>query len=491
MKKISRRGFVQRSLAVAAGAPWIGRSALAGVGAGLELIGKVRPRPSSAIAASPLGVGFETLDRKMFDPERTYPHLARLGAKWARLQTGWCRCEPLKGQYDFGWLDAVVDRLRTLGIQPWFNLGYGNRLYTPETPDEFAVGWIPLGSEEARQGWLRFTRALAEHFRDRVKHWEIWNEPNHRNFWKPNEANPEQYVQFVRMTAPVIRRAVPGAVILGPTVWGPAYFKRCFELGLGELVDKVSYHWYRATPEDKYEASIAECRHVLAQHNLKQPLWQGESGCPSKPGSTGALGKYNWSEDLQARWVLRRTMNDLRLRIEMTSYFHTVDILYPDRKEAGMVRLGGMNYKGLLRAEDYTPKPSYFAYQCLCALFDAQSQRADLPFDVAHLPAESPLDQGALLKASFVRNRRSLHVYWLPLNLLKELPRQIADLTIPAASAGGLDSPVLVDPLQAAVYRLTRAERVQRAWRIPGVPVADYPLIVTDRAALELTTDGL
>lgn len=67
---------------------------------------------------------------------------------------------------------------------------------------------------------------------------------------------PEQYVQFVRMTAPVIRRAVPGAVILGPTVWGPAYFKRCFELGLGELADKVSYHWYRATPEDKYEASI-------------------------------------------------------------------------------------------------------------------------------------------------------------------------------------------------------------------------------------------
>jgi hypothetical protein len=59
-------------------------SARAGVPAGLELLGKVRPQPSLAIAASPLGVGFETLDRKMFDPERTYPHLAQLGIKWDR-----------------------------------------------------------------------------------------------------------------------------------------------------------------------------------------------------------------------------------------------------------------------------------------------------------------------------------------------------------------------------------------------------------------------
>lgn len=492
MNTISRRTFVQGSLAAATSMAWMAESAdtdaVAGAATaapvGLESIGRVRPRPSSAIAASPLGVGFETLDRKMFDPERTYQYLAQLGVKWARMQTGWCRCEPAKGHYDFAWLDAAVDRLRGLGIQPWFNLGYGNRLYTPEAPDEFAVGWIPIGGEEATQGWLRFTRALAEHFRGRVRHWEIWNEPNHRNFWKPNDADPEQYVKFVRMTAPVIRRAVPGAVIVGPTVWGPAYFQRCFELGLGELVDKVSYHWYRATPEDKYEESIAECRDVLARHNVKKPLWQGESGCPSRPGSTGALGKYDWSEDLQARWVVRRTMNDLRLRIEMTSYFHAVDILYPERKEAGMVRLGGMNYKGLLRAEDYTPKPSYFAYQCLCALFDAQSQHAELSFDLTDLPPNSPLGQASLLKASFVRNGRPLHVYWLPCNLLKDLPRQAANLAIPAASAKGLESPVLVDPLQAAFYRLPRVERVQGAWKITGVPVADYPLIVTDQAAV-------
>ncbi|HPA18446.1 MAG TPA: beta-glucosidase [Verrucomicrobiae bacterium] len=486
MTTISRRSFVRGSLAVG-GAGWLSRlAAQEQVPDGWEVIGKLRPRSASAIAASPLGVGFETLDRQMFDPERVYPHLGRLGAKWARMQTGWGRCEQVKGQYDFAWLDAAVDRLLGLGIQPWFNLGYGNWLYTPEAPDSFAVGWIPLGTEGAQQGWLRFVRALGEHFRDRVKHWEIWNEPNHPNFWKPNEASPAEYVRFVRLTAPVIRHAVPGAVILGPTVWGPAYFRSCFDLGLGDLVDKVSYHWYRPTPEDKYEASIAECRAVLAEHKLKKALWQGESGCPSKPGSTGALGKYDWTEDLQARWVLRRTMSDLRLRIEMTSYFHSVDVLYPDRKDAGMVHLGGMNYKGLLRGEDYTPKPSYFAYQCLCALFDAQSEAADLSFDVSGPGADSTWNQTALMKGSFIRNGSPLHVYWLPLNLMKAMPRLTSNISVPAPSAVGIESPVLVDPLNATVHRPTRAERARGGWALPSAPLADYPLIIADRSAVEL-----
>lgn len=88
----------------------------------LPVLGKVAPRSSISIAASPLSIGFETLDRKMFDPERTYAHVARLGVKWARVHTGWCRTERKRGAYDFAWLDQVVDALRRIGVQlstPW------------------------------------------------------------------------------------------------------------------------------------------------------------------------------------------------------------------------------------------------------------------------------------------------------------------------------------------------------------------------------------
>ena len=124
-----------------------------------------------------------------------------------------------------------------------------------------------------------------------------------------------------------------------------------------------------ATPEDKYEAGVVGCREVLAQHNLKLPLWQGESGCPSQTAGAGALAKYPWTEARQARWVVRRTLNDLRLQVDMTSYFHAVDMLYPNDDGTPDGRL---NSKGLIRRSNYTPKPAYFAYQCLCALFDAR-----------------------------------------------------------------------------------------------------------------------
>ena len=45
---------------------------------------RLRPRHARDIAASRLGVGFEVLDRKLFDPTRCYDALGELGVKWAR-----------------------------------------------------------------------------------------------------------------------------------------------------------------------------------------------------------------------------------------------------------------------------------------------------------------------------------------------------------------------------------------------------------------------
>ena len=130
----------------------------------LESVGKLRTLKSSKIQSSPLSVGFEVLDRKRFDPTKTYDHLGNLGVKWARCQTGWNRCEQTKGEFTFEWLDEIVNSLLKVGVQPWFNLGYGNKLYTPKKPDDTSVGWAPVFEEEPRQAWLRFVGKLADHF---------------------------------------------------------------------------------------------------------------------------------------------------------------------------------------------------------------------------------------------------------------------------------------------------------------------------------------
>ena len=87
----------------------------------LKKIGKVRAFSANEVDFSRVGIGFEKLDRAVFDPEKAYDKIAALGVKWARIQSGWQRTETEKGVYHFEWLDDIVDNLRRRGLVPWMN----------------------------------------------------------------------------------------------------------------------------------------------------------------------------------------------------------------------------------------------------------------------------------------------------------------------------------------------------------------------------------
>ncbi len=479
MSNLTRRSFLS-TLAISPLVPGLARTAAGDAASplGLPVIGRIEPRPAKSIAASPLSVGFETLDRRMFDPDRAYDAVGRLGVKWARVQTGWCRCETEPGRYDFAWLDSVVDNLLKRGVQPWFNLGYGNRLYSPEAPDVSAVGFSPLGDAKREAAWVKFVEAMAGHFAGRVKHWEIWNEPNITVFWKPHKPDARQYVRLVAMTAPAIRSKVDGAFLIGGALAGMPrdYLEACMTAGMGKLVDAVSYHPYRPTPEHNYEKDVAAFREILSRHAPHLKLWQGENGAPSGPGSAGALGDKPWNESRQARWVLRRIMIDLKLGVDLTSYFHTVDLV---NYNWGSGPSGKANIKGLLRGADYSPKPSYLAYQSLCAMFDA----ATIPtqFQASVTPAQ-PIGGDAVHLGRFVRNGRMMLVYWRAADLMTDIAPMPAQVSMTAPGAMALNEPVLVDPLHQHVLRLD-ARIEGDTWRFTA-PLADHPLIITERAAV-------
>jgi hypothetical protein len=458
---ITRRDFGRLGLAAAAFGPLgaAAQEADAFAACGLKATGRLKTRTSAEIKASPLSVGFETLDRKLFDPAKTYEHVGRLGVKWARCQTGWARTETQKGVYDFGWLDEVVDNLLKVGAQPWFNLGYGNPLYTPKA-DATAVGWIPIFTEEETQAWLAYTAKITERFKDRVKHWEIWNEPNIKGFWKPGEPDAAKYVAFVEKTAPVIRANVPGSVIIGIGLAGASsgYPKACLERGLGKHIDKLSYHPYRPLPERGYDEDVEALRKLLKAHGAAHvALWQGENGCPSKKGSAGALSQQEWNETRQAKWVLRRILSDLRLEVELTSYFLIVDLIG---------YRGKVNLKGLLRGEDYTPKPAYHAYQNLCALFDSETVRYRMkPFRVEEA------GETATCAAGFKRHGKPLVAYWAVEDLMKDVPAKQVRIVIGDHDKAKMPNPELLDPLTGQRYAVASFD---------ALPLADYPLILAD-----------
>ena len=75
----------------------------------MQQIGKLKINPSEFQSLqSHASVGFECLDRELYDPERCYDLLQQAGVKYARVQTGWNRCETEKGVYNFEWYSALV-----------------------------------------------------------------------------------------------------------------------------------------------------------------------------------------------------------------------------------------------------------------------------------------------------------------------------------------------------------------------------------------------
>ena len=174
-------------------------------------IGKIEPKNSKDIKRSKIGLGFEKLDRDAFDPEKTYDKVAACGVKLARIQSGWQKTEREKGVYNFAWLDSVVDNLLSRGVEPWICLCYGNDLYTEAAKTVYgAVGCPPIHTEEEKTAWANYVKATVEHFKNRIRYFEVWNEPDGDWCWKHGN-NGTELGFFTIDTAKAIREVYKDA----------------------------------------------------------------------------------------------------------------------------------------------------------------------------------------------------------------------------------------------------------------------------------------
>ncbi|MFA5191296.1 MAG: beta-galactosidase [Verrucomicrobiia bacterium] len=458
----------------------------------IKQIGCLKAVPSSQISGSGISIGFECLDRFIFDPERCYDKLGATGVKWARCQTGWNRCETEKGKYDFRWLDDVVDNLRRRGVQPWFNVGYGNKLYMPKAYGEAAVGSVPLYyGEETLQAWKNYIRAMSRHFKGRVTHWEIWNEPNIGSFWQPTKPDPLEYIRLIKLTGAIIREEIPEAKIgaCNSGVISP-YVIRLIKSGVGKEIDFFCVHAYRVLLEKDYAAEIAALRRLFDANGGKRVrLWQGESGFASH------FPKGHWlhptvldSERNQAKWLLRRFALDFRNGLERSSFFQMVDMTAKPYQMSSTTQTDPARH-GILHGNSYEPKESYHAITHFAAVFDRDTVKTDL---YASLNFTGPVAaKMAAVTTGFLRRGRPLYAYYLPEDVQTNYPGA-ADtrLEIMDDAAQGIEKPVLVDLLKGRVYEPAKVRRANGVCRVfERLPLTDYPLVITDREALRERID--
>ena len=442
----------------------------------LKWIGTLKPRSTTAIASSRITVGCETLDRNHTDFDAYKAYLPPLGVKKIRLQAGWAKTEKVKGQYDWKWLDEVIDFAVAHQIEPWLETSYGNPIYEGGGGTNLLNSLMT--SEEGYAAYDRWVTALVTRYKDRVHEWEIWNEPDH----PMQKIEPETTAELNIRTADIIKRIQPTAKIAGlafasnsNTAYLDRFLKVIADRGkLGEF-QWISYHSYNFRPEESYKG-VASLKAVIEKYSETLRLRQGENGAPSGYIPSFALDKYYWTEYTQAKYDMRRLLGDLGRDIE-TSVFTIIDIYYDWGKNAVL------NTKGLIQSDTskaaIRPKVAYYAVQNLASVFDDQ-----LELVPNTRPATSATGSVSIFQYQQKAGKKQLITVWLdskmPTNKFQTTP---IDITV---GNGNFDRPVWVDLLTGHVYEIPENQwrKTGTTYTFTGIPVYDSQVLIADKSTL-------
>ena len=456
--------------------------------------GRIRPADAKTIGPSRIGLGFEKLDRRAFEPENAYAPVAATGVHYIRLQSGWQRTERVKGVYDFAWLDELVDRFITQGQEPWICLCYGNDLYTEEAAQYFgAVGCPPIHTEEEKQGWAAYVRALVEHFHTRVSWWEVWNEPDGQWCWK-HGVSASEYAVFAMETADVIHAADPEAKVIAGVLCNVnlPYTREMLDCGLADHVEALSFHRYMADELDSLQ-QIRALRALISRYSPWLQIIQGESGTQSDSRGAGALRGGAWNEVKQAKYLLRHRLIDLASEVTFTSHFTAMDMIEAlngtSNDKASWQDFG---YFGVLHAEfdengiasgTYTPKLSYRALQHLTALFPEDVMPCDLPVirKVEPSPRVFGTDDASsqLVMLGFEKQSGGQALaFWKAADLMRETYEGTVSLALP-----GEERPMeLIDLMSGVIYTLPDSMKISSengVILLKNLPLTDTPYLLT------------
>lgn len=181
----------------------------------------------------------------------------------------------------------------------------------------YSVGWATAAPKDPRSdqsfsfpdldSWRRYIRNTAKHYRGRVTHWEVWNEPDNGVFWQ-GTPDPQAFAELLRAAYEEIKAVDPQNMVLigGVSPWDSQFLRGIAQAGAWDAFDILAIHPYidPAAPEEgRIGASgVAAARALLNRYGQK-PIWVTEVGWESAQSERNPLGSAD--ERLQANYLVR------------------------------------------------------------------------------------------------------------------------------------------------------------------------------------------
>src|SRR5207245_1305575 len=164
-------------------------------------------------------------------------------------------------------------------------------------------------------------------------------------FWQPTP-NVHEYIALALAVGKAIREAAPEEWYIGPATSGMdfGFMETCFQAGLLQYWDAVSFHPYRNSPPETAAPDFQRVRELIARYGPKGktiPILSGEWGYSELyPGL---------SLDLQSRYLPRQFLSNLANGLIVSIWY--------DWRDDGTDPQETEHHFGTV-TNDYNPKPT-------------------------------------------------------------------------------------------------------------------------------------
>ena len=275
-------------------------------------------------------------------------HQAGIG--WVRADFDWSGIERRPGAWQFDHLDQTVAWAEAEGVRILPILDYD-------------VPWARPAYKNLDK-WLEYVRRVVTRYKDRIRYWEVWNEPNLEGFWH-DKPNPADYTKLLKATHATIKQIDPELVVLLGGVSGIPwpYLEGVYEAGGKDSFDVMNVHPYRypSSPEERplYD-DLVRLRRLMEKHgDASKPIWITEVGWPTQRDRRGV------SPQRQAEMLARTYLLSLQAGVEVVFWY---EFQAPEGKPEYNEDHFGIVHR------DLSPKPAYTALAVLARARPAGSK---------------------------------------------------------------------------------------------------------------------
>ena len=289
------------------------------------------------------------------DWEKAISLMKEAGVAWVRMDFLWSDIEPSPGNFEFGKYDCLVDMLYKNNI----NI-LGLLHYSTDWASSCGKWNCPPTDNKI---FVNYASRVVERYKDKVKYWEIWNEPDSSVYWL-NQDGLKSYCLLLREVYIALKQIDPECKILnGGLANGVASVNKLYDNNAKDYFDIMNIHFFE-TPFNKGAIKgalsyLRTTRKIMNRNgDTDKKIWLTEIGCP---GVRAGIKTNNWwmgenpTEAQQAQWlkaVYTELLKDKTADKIFWAFFRDCNKHWDN----------GVDYFGIIRW-DFSKKPAFSVYK--------------------------------------------------------------------------------------------------------------------------------